>query len=183
MTKTRVSLCLKAGTEILRLAWFNEDANGIYLGEYGETGDAHLSYHKNGRCHYRRRDKFCYLPSQTTPIEDIRDAKQLCGLGIPLRSRSVQTIVKEFEGDKDAFNVFIFALAEYREFDHLNVSSFIIPKESEAGWIMMRLPVFSWPSMADTRPLGMVVFPLAYFRNHKLVIIVSVFRGAVHSDQ
>ena len=44
----RVVICIRHAGQTWKLAWFNENAEGVYSGVFGRATDTHSTYHVDG---------------------------------------------------------------------------------------------------------------------------------------
>ena len=68
----RARICINSRDKIYKLTWVNEDAKGVYIGYYGEMGEIHISYHKDGMRHIRdNNERKPLMPQKVKPIDEI----------------------------------------------------------------------------------------------------------------
>ena len=171
-TKARVCLCLKLKGRLLKFAWVNEDAIGVYVGVYGTNAGMHFSYHVDGKTHFKGPKKqLLFPPTDKRPIEAISETEQLTIMAVPLQyEEAIGKTADAFGGDGNGIVVFI-SVAEEIESATLNVSEYIIHRSAEATFADRLIKAFS--GLPTSKLVGFVTVPLVNFPAHKVALVVS----------
>ena len=180
----RVVICIRHAGQTWKLAWFNEDAEGVYAGVFGRATDtdAHWAYHVNGTTYLNSAGKA--LPpdkaSKATPIDKIVGLQQILG-ATTVAINSLPLVSDVFKALPKAAHVFLSDPSDFSEYTHLSVNRFLIDHSSEAASIDKLLAVPHDATMEDASKnvvivpfklaiIGLVTIPLRHHPKHKLAV-------------
>ena len=176
MTQTaRTCICIRHAGKLRKLAWINEDSQGVYVGTYGAHAGMHFSYHIDGTTHFKGpAGQLLTESTSMRPIASIDKMEQLGVLAVPLHhEEAVEKNTHVFEGDSNAFSVFIGG--EEVESSVLNVTEYIVHRSAEAEFARK---MYEGYSRADVKLVGFAILPLTNFPSHKVALLISALSPA-----
>ncbi len=171
INKQRSYICVRSSHGLRKLIWLNEDASGVYIGWYGQSGSSHFSYHADGKCHHRidgEPDKI--LPDTRIPIRDIGSPFPILTTGIFLRQGKLLVPGMEYLGDDPKSNTAIFLDVELLTNETLNAFITLFSRNSEIDFLRAQ---YKLAEVIGCPLLTLVSFSLKNFPNHKLGIALS----------
>ena len=80
----QASICVEFGGKHYKVAWINEDHNGVYVGIYGKHRGLHASYHKDGVRHITQSGSKKRIPDiNGPPIKDLQTNHEILAIEFP----------------------------------------------------------------------------------------------------
>ena len=131
----KISFCLRRAQKTIRIAWFNESSQGIYLGLMGLPQEVHLSYHTDGTRHRKVDDKYeqRFLDA---PISEHTGIKQLQHISMPISDAWLSSI-DAYPGDKSSELIHILDEALLSGMDTLALDLYLFDRPSERDLLAM----------------------------------------------
>ena len=156
----RVSICVERGDKVYRLAWVSESKSGVYLGHLGANEDHHVSYHQDGKRHFKSGDLH-HGAFVDLPIASHKGFKQLSNGNVALTKEWLNART-EYPASPRAETLISLAENVFNGFDSLSIDWYLVDSASEVAFremINRRARTREQFALVDLRSLALHHFP------------------------
>jgi hypothetical protein len=171
MPKDRVRgcFCVHLQGKAYKLAWFNEDSEGVYVSIGGYKHGAHYSYHSDGQMHTRGLPG-AQLPDVVLPrIEDVK-VHPMVAQYMTLGDDLISGLGMEFERENESAVTIFLGPEIFPIQTEFILDAYLLARSAECDLVhLMYNPPSHW---RDQQLLALNTFDLRNFPNHKLGIAI-----------
>ncbi len=173
----RSFICLNRGGRPYKLAWFNEDSKGVYIGMYGAVAGFHFSYHSDGT----RHSKGALFPEpilqhNAIPIAKIETFQQVVFQLTPLSDEIIAITGFEHTKEDDKASTAMFLDEAAFPENTLAVDAYLVNRTCERDFLdflFRRFPDDQYSLVS------LVVQALEFFPKHKLGLALLTGKGVI----
>lgn len=162
-------VCTNYKDKIYKIVWVHDDAQGVYIGMFGQLAGSHFSYHIDGNRWFKiGRERV--NEHRTIPIEEINSFNQITFQTLPLNDTNIKITAFEYRPDNKSTSEIFLENLTFSSKNQISLDSYLVRVGKESDFVKF---VYAYPKINHKYDLvGCYLIKLDKFPNHKVGILL-----------